>query len=87
MPAEWRNKDLSEVVLSFDVPLVEDGSTMVFLQFESQIPAFGRYLSPLSTEERETTALDNEMGDPRLWAPQTRSHWDPCKKTENTSTV
>ena len=82
MPESWRNRDPSSMIMSFDMPVQEDGSMMIFFQANSQLPAFGRYVLECSEQERPHRALDNPMGVEDLWAPQTASPWDVCKRDD-----
>ena len=52
MPESWRNRDPSSMIMSFDMPVREDGSTIIFFQANSQLPAFGRYTLECSEQER-----------------------------------
>ena len=78
MPESWRNKDPSSMIMSFDMPVREDGSTIIFFQANSQLPAFGRYVLECSEQERIHRVLDNPMGVENLWAPQAASPWNVC---------
>ena len=78
MPESWRNRDPSNMFVSFDMPVREDGSTIIFFQANSQLPAFGRYVLECSEQERIHRVLDNPMGVENLWAPQTASPWNVC---------
>ena len=80
MPNQWRNRSPSQVILSFDVPVFEDGTVVVFLQATSQIQAFRRYSLQVPSEKRVDQVLDSPMGCKELWSPQTYSYWDVCKK-------
>ena len=80
MPESWRNRPPSSMIMSFDVPVRDDGSMMIFYQANSQLPAFGRYVLECSEQERPHRVLNNPMGHENLWAPQTASPWDVCKK-------
>ena len=82
MPDSWRNKDPSSMIMSFDMPAQKDGSMMIFFQANSQLPAFGRCILECSDQERAHRVLDNPMGHEQLWAPQTASGWDVCKRDE-----
>ena len=82
MPDSWRNRDPSSMIMSFDMPAQGDGSMMIFFQANSQLPAFGRYVLECSDQERPHRVLDNPTGDKNLWAPQTASPWDVCKRDE-----
>ena len=73
MPASWRNRDPPSMIMSFDMPVREDGSMMIFFQANSQLPAFGRYVLECSEQERPHRVLDNPMGVEEPWAPQTAS--------------
>ena len=42
MPESWRNRPPSSMIMSFDMPVRDDGSMMIFYQANSQLPAFGR---------------------------------------------
>ena len=72
MPDNWRNKHPSSMIMSFDMPVQEEGSMMI-LSANSQLPAFGGYVLQCSDEERPHRVLDNPMGHENLWAPQTAS--------------
>ena len=78
MPESWRNRDPSSMIMSFDMPVLDDGSTIIFFQANSQLPAFGRYVLECSEQERIHRVLDNPMGVENLWAPQTASPWNVC---------
>ena len=83
MPESWRNRHPSSMIMSFDMPVRGDGSMMIFYQANSQLPAFGRYVLECSEQERPHRVLDNPMGVENLWAPQTASPWDVCKKDDD----
>ena len=80
LPENWRNKDASSMIMSFDMPALKEGSMMTFVQANSQLPAFGRYTLECSDQERPRRVLDNPMGHEQLWAPQTASVWDVCRR-------
>ena len=58
MPESWRNRDPSSMIMSFDMPVREDGSTIIFFQATSQLPAFGRYTLECSEQERIHRVLE-----------------------------
>ena len=80
LPESWRNRSPSSMIMSFDMPERDDGSMVIFYQANSQLPAFGRYVIECSEQERPNRVLNNPMGAESLWAPQTASPWDVCKK-------
>ena len=82
MPESWRNRPRSSMIMSFDMPVREDGSMMIFYQANSQLPAFGRYVLECSEQERPNRVVNNPMGVDSLWAPQTASPWDVCKRDD-----
>ena len=82
LPESWRNRSPSSMIMSFDMPDREDGSMVIFYQANSQLPAFGRYVLECSEQERPNRVLNNPMGVESLWAPQTASPWDVCKRDE-----
>ena len=65
--------------MSFTSPEVQDGCTLVVLQWTSQVPAFGRYSIPVAEEIRENRVSDNEMGHQHLWSPPTNPFWEVCR--------
>ena len=81
LPTTWRNKSPSDMVMSFTPPEVSDGYTLVILQAQSQLPAFGRYCIPLPGDIREDRVSDNPMGHEHLWS---NPHWHPCQKKRKT---
>ena len=81
-PIKWRNMSPSKMIMSFDLPEFRSSSIMVFLQANSQIPAFGRYVLQCPELARPHRVLDNPMGHEALWAPQTAAHWDVCLHDE-----
>ena len=82
MPESWRNRPPSSMIMSFDMPVREDGSMLIFYQANSQLPAFGRYVLECSEQERPNRVVNNPMGVDSLWAPQTASPWDVCKRDD-----
>ena len=80
MPESWRNRPPSSMIMSFDMPVRDDGSMVIFYQANSQLPAFGRYVLECSEQERPNRVINNPMGIDNLWAPQTASPWDVCKR-------
>ena len=79
IPPSWRNRPASEIVMSFTSPEVQDGHTIVVLPSTSQVPAFGRYSIPFTSDIRESRVSDNQMGHEYLWAPSTNGFWDVCR--------
>ena len=82
LPDSWRNRSPSSMIMSFDMPDRDDGSMVIFYQANSQLPAFGRYVLECSEQVRPNRVLNNPMGVESLWAPQTASPWDVCKKDD-----
>ena len=64
MPVKWRNMDPSKMIMSFDMPEYVDGTTMIFFQANSQLPAFGRYILECS-EQKRTTSCPRQFHGPR----------------------
>ena len=82
VPESWRNRSPSSMIMSFDMPVREDGSMVIFYQANSQLPAFGRYVLECSEQEGPNRVVNNPMGVNSLWAPQTASAWDVCKRDD-----